>query len=74
MKCYVCEGKGGWQEDVGIDCVWWETCPHCKDGSISFWDWFTFKLWDQWLPTRFVEWYIDREFEKDKKKHPEDFV
>jgi len=65
MDCLDCNGKAGWWEDYGTCELYWEDCPFCDNGQIPFMEWFSRKLWGEWLPVRFVEWYADKFYPLD---------
>ena len=51
MKCPICGGNGGWQEDFGEGTILYEPCNQCKEtGKVSvfyiirLWIWQNFRL------------------------------
>jgi len=50
MKCQICEGKGGWREDMGEGTVLFDPCPMCKEtGKIGFFQWIWNWAWNTFL-------------------------
>lgn len=54
MKCPICDGKGGWDENMGEGTVLHEECPFCKSGKISVFEWIVNLAWQN-MP----DWLID---------------
>lgn len=47
MKCPVCNGKGGWREDMGEGTILYDPCYECKEtGKLNFFRWFWLLLWN----------------------------
>jgi hypothetical protein len=50
MKCPICEGKGGWDENHGEGTVIHEACPNCDDtGRVGLFNWLWLWLFNQGL-------------------------
>jgi hypothetical protein len=60
MKCPVCDGKGGWQEDMGEGTTLHEKCPFCKKGRVNPFEWMEYWIW-QYVPAEIIEWFDRRQ-------------
>jgi len=50
MKCPVCDGQGGWDQDFGEGTVLHEACPSCSDtGKVGLFRWLWLWLFNQGL-------------------------
>jgi len=68
MKCPICNGKGGWREDMGEGTVLYEPCYECNEsGNMPLEKYLWFWFW-QYAPVSFVEWYSDTFYGKKGKK------
>lgn len=63
MKCPVCEGEGGWWDDMGIDGYsQHERCGLCiEEGTINLKKWLNHQFWNH-LPQAIWEWYVDLKY------------
>lgn len=57
MECPICEGEGGWNEDVGLDYTFLYTdCPYCGGtGKIFLFKWLRYMFWTECAP----DWLFD---------------
>ncbi len=59
MKCPVCEGEGGWWDDMGIEGYsQYDNCGLCNEGVINLKKWLKHQYWKH-LPQALWEWYVD---------------
>ena len=64
MKCPMCNGEGGWSEDMGEGTILFEKCPFCKDGKITLRKWLGHYVWDylsglDWF-IGLLDWFYER--------------
>jgi DnaJ-class molecular chaperone len=53
MKCQICYGKGGWDENMGEGTHYWDACTYCEgEGKVSIWKWLSFYIF-QLVPDKY---------------------
>lgn len=65
LNCAICEGKGGWREDVRLeDCFPWNACSICDGiGKLTLLRWISVWLWEH-VPVGIIEWLDGRGTER----------
>ena len=71
MKCPICKGECGHDEDEPMYPElpsWRVPCGYCEEsGRVSFCEWWHVVLWEQLLPPELIEWWCDYKWKRWSK-------